>query len=317
MMKGVIYLSDEPKLSPWGAVQYCEEMNKGIYFVETAEHGGIMIKLEYAKEILSPEARRCGFRENGYLNFEEDCAASVAEREFIDKEIWEIPDYVKDKAKYEKSLNNSIKRYFPEYWNEREKRLSVNTYNKRYIVHDFLIGKPIMIDTKAKTLTFYSYNIYGQLYDLRKPEVHKVTTKTINGLIIRTQNYSRYYKKTEKVVDGYIYKYLMNQSQKEQCRTEPKICFSEKITETNDFEQAVRKMCEWSYENNFCGSREEKENDRQQGLQYCENYLNDLEIEVNSSKNNRKKSLLQTLRENKTKVKHPENIKRAVSEKII
>ena len=169
----MIYISDEPKLSPWGAVQHCEEMNKGIYFVETAGHGGIMIKEEYAKEILSPEARKCGFREKGYLNFEEDCAAAVAQRKFLDKEIWEIPNYVKDKTEYENSLNNSVKRYFPEYWGEREKKLSANTYDKQYIVSDFLIGKPIMVDTKAKTLSFYSYNMYGQLYDLKKPEVHK------------------------------------------------------------------------------------------------------------------------------------------------
>lgn len=122
-------MSDEPKLSPWGAVQYCEEMNEGIYFVETAGHGGIMIETEYAKEILSPEALRCGFKENGYLNFEEDCAAAVAQREFLDKEIWKIPDYVKDKTEYEDSLNDSIKRYFPEYWEKREKKLSAN-YSK-------------------------------------------------------------------------------------------------------------------------------------------------------------------------------------------
>ena len=308
-------MSDEPKLSPWGDVQHCEEMNEGIYFVETAGHGGIMIKAEYAKEILSPEARRCGFRENGYLNFEEDCAAAVAEREFLDNEIWEIPDYVKDKTEYENSLNNSIKRYFPEYWEEREKRLSEITYDKRYIVSDFSIGKPIIVDTKSKTLSFYSYNMYGQLYDLKKPEVHKVTARTINGLIMRTQDYFRY-QKTEKVVDGYIYKYLMNQSQKEQCGAEPNIRLSDKIIETNDFERAVRKMCEWSYENNFHGNADEKENGRQQRLQYCENYLKDIKIEVNLSKNNERKSLLQTLRENRNKVKQPENIKKNVNEKI-
>ena len=125
----MIYISDEPKLSPWGAVQHCKIMNTGIYSVDTAGHGGIMIKTEYAKEILSPEARRCGFRENGYLNFEEDCAAAVAEREFLDKGIWKIPDYVKDKTEYENNLNNSIKRYFPEYWEKREKKLSAN-YSK-------------------------------------------------------------------------------------------------------------------------------------------------------------------------------------------
>lgn len=312
----MIYISDEPKLSPWGDVQHCEIMNTGIYSVDTASHGGIMIELEYAKEILSPEAQKVGFYENGYLNFEEDCDAAVAQRELLDKHIWEIPDKVKDKEKFESNVNNSIKHWNPEYWQSREKRLSEITYDKRYIVSDFSIGKPIMVDTKSKTLSFYSYNMHGQLYNLKNPEVHKITAKTINGLIRRTQQDYFRYRKTEKVVDGYIYKYLMNQSQKEQCGIKPEIRFLNKITETNDFEQAVRKMCEWSYENNFHGSNEEKENGRQQRLQYCDNYLKDIKAEVNSSKNNERKSLLQTLKENKNKVKQPENIKKNVNEKI-
>ncbi len=311
----MIYISDEPKLSPWGAVQHCEIMNTGIYSVDTASHGGIMIEAEYAKEILSPEAQKVGFYENGYLNFEEDCDADVAIRELLDKNIWEIPDKVNDKEKFESNVNNSIKRWNPEYWQSREKRLSEVTYDKRYIVSDFSIGKPIIVDTKSKTLSFYLYNMHGQLYNLKNPEVHKITAKTINGLIKRTQDYFRY-RKTEKVVDGYIYKYLMNQSQKEQCGVKPEIRFSNKITETNDFEQAVRKMCEWSYENNFHGSNEEKENGRRQRLQYCDNYLKDIKAEVNSSKSNERKSLLQTLKENKNKVKQPENIKKNVNEKI-
>lgn len=41
---------NEPKLSPWGAVQNCEIMNTGIYSVDTASHGGIMIEAEYARK---------------------------------------------------------------------------------------------------------------------------------------------------------------------------------------------------------------------------------------------------------------------------
>ncbi len=292
---------DEPKLSPWGAVQYCEEMNDGIYFVETAEHSGIMVKVEYAVEIFSPEARKCGFREKGYLNFDEDFAAAVAQREFLDKEIWDIPNYVNDKAEYENSLNSFIKQYFFKYWEEREKRLPANTYDKRYVVHDFSVKGPVMIDTCSKTLKFYSYNVNGEIYDLKKPETHIVTAREISGLVRRTQDYFNYYRKTGRTVDSYIYKYLMTKSQQEQCGVKPEIFLSKKITETNDFKEAVRKMCEWCYENNHHLSDSIKENDREKNLQYCEDYLKDIRVEINYLKNKAKESLLQTLREKNLK----------------
>jgi len=204
-----------PRNSPWGAVQHCEVMNAGVYSVDTASHGGIMIEAEYAKEILSPEAQKIGFKEKGYLNFEEDCDANVAVRELLDNNVWKIPDKVRDKEKFESSVNNSIKHYYPEYWQSRENRLS-NIENKRYIAYDFLIGSPILIDTKEKILNFYRHNIYGQIYNLKNPEMYKVTTRTINGLIKRSKN-PDYFFKNAKSIDRYIYSHLMTKEQQEQC----------------------------------------------------------------------------------------------------
>jgi len=308
------YISDKPKLSPWGDVEHCEVMSIGIYSVDTANHGGIMIEAEYAKKILSPEAQKCGFEENGYLNFEEDCAANVAVRELLDSKIWEIPDKVKDKVKFENNVDSSIKRWYPEYWEAREKGLLDIADNKQYIVYDFLIGNPVLIDTKAKTLSFYGHNIYGQIHNLKNPEVHKVTAKTINGLIKRTKNFD-YFSKSAKAIDKYIYSHFMTKEQQEQCVLTPYI-LSKKIIATNDFKKAVKKMCEWVYEKE-CAVYDisEKQSKKQESLKYCEDYLNSIEDIKSVSKDNKRKSVIQTLNENKKKVKPPELANKAKIER--
>ena len=75
----------EPENSPWGQVDHCETICPGVYSVRTPSHGGIMIRSDRAAEILSASARRIGFREHGYLCFEEDCDAPVALRELMDQ----------------------------------------------------------------------------------------------------------------------------------------------------------------------------------------------------------------------------------------
>ena len=75
----------EPENSPWGQVDHCETICPGVYSVSTPSHGGIMIRFDQASEILSASARRIGFREHGYLCFEEDCDAPVALRELMDR----------------------------------------------------------------------------------------------------------------------------------------------------------------------------------------------------------------------------------------
>ena len=112
----------EPNKSPWGAVQTCDTLCHGVFLVSTASHGGTMVSNDVAA-ILSPAAKRCGFRRGGYLCFEEDTQEEVVLRELLDKKLWKIPERIKDKAAFEENINRSIKRYNPEYWRARQSGL--------------------------------------------------------------------------------------------------------------------------------------------------------------------------------------------------
>ena len=108
-----------PKSSPWGEVQSCEVLCPGVFLVSTASHGGTMVANEVAA-VLSPAAKKCGFKDKGYICYEEDAQESVVLRELLDKKLWNIPDRIKDKAQFEENLNQSIRQYNPEYWRARQ-----------------------------------------------------------------------------------------------------------------------------------------------------------------------------------------------------
>jgi len=108
-------MSALPRSSPWGAVQKCEEMIDGVFSVSTASHGGIMVRYA-ASEFLSSEALKCGFRANRSFCFEQDSCEQVVIRELLDKNLWQIPDHISDKAKYEENINRSLMQRQPEYW---------------------------------------------------------------------------------------------------------------------------------------------------------------------------------------------------------
>lgn len=122
-------MSALPRSSPWGAVQKCEELADGVFQVSTASHGGIMVRYA-ASEFLSAEALKCGFRGNRSFCFEEDCCAQVAIRELLDKNLWRIPGRITDKGKYEDSINESLKRWQPEYWDARQASIAAQTDKK-------------------------------------------------------------------------------------------------------------------------------------------------------------------------------------------
>ena len=89
--------------SPWGEIQALETLHPGIHLITTPGHGGIMAEWPAYLE-LSVAARKCGFRENGCLWFEEDCCEQVVLRELLDEE----------------GINRIIQQYHPDYWSERE-----------------------------------------------------------------------------------------------------------------------------------------------------------------------------------------------------
>lgn len=114
----------EPAYSPWGEVRNYTLIAKGIFDVNTASHGGILILTEYADHLLTEDARKCGSVCGCYLCFEEDCAAPVAIRELLDKGIMKAPvnEHYKE-GEYSEIINGCIKRWNPEYWQTREQRL--------------------------------------------------------------------------------------------------------------------------------------------------------------------------------------------------
>lgn len=109
--------------SPWGEIQDSTTLIPGMELVSTASHGGIQVTPEAAM-MLSSAARKCGFREDGYLWFEEDCQEQVVLRELLDRKLWTPPAHIKDPAAFERDIDRSIQRHQPEYWHAREKNRS-------------------------------------------------------------------------------------------------------------------------------------------------------------------------------------------------
>jgi hypothetical protein len=144
---------------------------------------------------------------------------------------------------------------------------------KRYVVHDFSIGSPVLIDRMENTMTFYDHNIYGQIYNLKNPEHHTIDAKRINGLIKRTNN-PDYSFANSKAVDGYIYKYILTPEQQAMCRRTPYIPgYSELITATDSKAEAIKAMCEWVYEHEYPAGLGDKDAERGRLLKYCDDFL--------------------------------------------
>jgi hypothetical protein len=66
--------------TPWGVSQQVETIARGIHWVSTAGHGGLMVSAGVAKKILSEQAVKVAHpgKAGGYVCFEEDCSYAVA-----------------------------------------------------------------------------------------------------------------------------------------------------------------------------------------------------------------------------------------------
>ena len=113
--------------SPWGQIDEVIPLIPGIDLVSTPSHGGARVTREAAM-LLSPMARKCGFRDSGYLWFEEDCCEQVVLRELMDKKLWTPPQArVKDVTVFEAAIDRTLQTCQPEYWAAREKRMRAKT----------------------------------------------------------------------------------------------------------------------------------------------------------------------------------------------
>ena len=124
---------EEPKNSIWGEIDNAVRINNGIFQVTTASHGGIMIKSEIAKTVLSREAQKIAQKDNGWHFYEEDCAYAAAMREIVDKDLFsDINSYFSRQynkkpdeflSQYNDVINTSLQRWFKSYWDKRETAL--------------------------------------------------------------------------------------------------------------------------------------------------------------------------------------------------
>ena len=113
-------MSKRPRYSPWGSIQSEHKLCDGVYNVSTASHGGIMVSEDIAENIFSKAALNCAFRYNRYFCFEEDCDASIALRELLDKRL--ITGFFNfDAEELNEAVNRSLQVWHSEYWNNREK----------------------------------------------------------------------------------------------------------------------------------------------------------------------------------------------------
>lgn len=120
----------DPGTSPWGKIDWMENLAPGIDMIGAEGHGGIMVSRE-ASFMLTPAARKYGHWQGGYLCFEAYAEENIVLRELLDQKLWHIPDRIKDLKGFEADINQRIQSGFPEYWKSREKRQSFRAKKNR------------------------------------------------------------------------------------------------------------------------------------------------------------------------------------------
>ncbi len=62
----------EMRQTPWGKATNTEQLANGILWVETIEHGGILVESTLAGTLLSAQARQIGHPWDSFLAFEQE-----------------------------------------------------------------------------------------------------------------------------------------------------------------------------------------------------------------------------------------------------
>lgn len=110
--------------SPWGFIQSKITLSPYVYCVDTPSHGGIMVAIKTAEDILTADALKYSFKYGEYYCFEEDCDAPIVYRELMDKGLYKPPvDGYFTAGEFEKCIDDELKTLRPDYWQARLKRL--------------------------------------------------------------------------------------------------------------------------------------------------------------------------------------------------
>lgn len=156
---------------------------------------------------------------------------------------------------------------------DRQRRMKM----ERFYAYDYLIGDPILVDTEEKTLTFFSVNIHGQLYDLESGgDQVKISKAKMNGLIKRL-NHPKYSYSNSLAIDPYVFHLLLTEEQREKCkRIASAIKQKELYASGNDYKEVITTMCEKVFDQHYNGNEENKATTKEKLMEYYSDVINQL-----------------------------------------
>jgi hypothetical protein len=96
--------------TPWGVAQMRQQLDEGVFLVQTEEHGGLLIDADKARTLLSEKARKIGQLWNEFFAFEQDYDMMVV--------FYEHPEFypwVEEELTL-KFAEDSLHRYHPNYF---------------------------------------------------------------------------------------------------------------------------------------------------------------------------------------------------------
>lgn len=96
--------------TPWGVALTMEQLDEGVFWVETTEHGGLLIEMEQARATLSEKALRIGRRWHDFMAFEQENDMMVVFYEHPEWYPWVEEELTEKLA--EDSLHYSHPEYF-------------------------------------------------------------------------------------------------------------------------------------------------------------------------------------------------------------
>lgn len=98
--------------SPWGTIQSATKLGEGVYQVNTAGHGGIVLEPQSARNLLPPHVLKLADKHRGNYCYEEDCAASLVA--FYAPQLFVRLIDASDCEDWMESNRATIRRYYPE-----------------------------------------------------------------------------------------------------------------------------------------------------------------------------------------------------------
>ncbi|GHO95844.1 hypothetical protein KSF_058920 [Reticulibacter mediterranei] len=96
--------------TPWGTSQMTQQLENGVFWVETATHGGLLIENAQAKTMLSEKALEIGQSWHDFIAFEQEHDMMVV--------FYEHPEWYPwvEEELTEKLAEDSLRQHHPQYF---------------------------------------------------------------------------------------------------------------------------------------------------------------------------------------------------------